>query len=164
MDNWLENVLLRMDGEATKGSADACIELANLYRNNNKPLAALAFGRKAKRLGTDIELSPLETAVDHLRSTEWSKDVAGCYRLGVELSSYPMDHSDLRKAISFLKAVITAEDAIFVGHAALCLADLLRSMGENVAEAYHYYEVAERNGSPDILFPLCEQARKTSVA
>ena len=163
MDTWLENMLLRKDDAAAKGNADACIELVNLYRNS-RPLAALAFGRKAKRLGTDIELSPLETAVDRMRSTDWSKDVAGCYRLGVELSSYPLDHNDLRKAISFLKAVIMAEDPNFVGHAALCLADLLRSMGENVAEAYQYYAVAEHNGSPDILFSLCEQARKNSVA
>ena len=162
MNTWLENVLLRLDNQAeSKGNPEACIELASLYRTE-RPLSALAYGMKAKRLVPDYELGPLQEAVERLRSSEWAADPIGCYKLGNELASYPTDASaDIRKAVAYLKTAVEAENSPCVGAAALSLADLLSSLGR--AEAYRYYRVAEENGQYDILPPPKRQA-ETSAA
>lgn len=163
MNTWLENVLLRLDSQAgSKGNPEACIELVNLYRDNH-PLSALAFGLKAARLGLDMELGPLQSAVERLRSSEWT--ALGCYRLGSELASYPRDLAETHKAVTYLKAAANDEDAECRGAAAFCLADLLSSLGGNSAECYHYFAVAESNGFSDILPPFHKaQHENTGVA
>lgn len=162
MNTWLETILLKQDAQAeSKGNLEACIELVNLYRSE-RPLSALAFGMKAKRLEPDFELAPLQEAVERLRSSEWGTDPIGCYRLGNELASYPVDTvADTRKAVAFLKAAVEAKDSPCVGAAALSLADLLSSLGRT--EAYTYYHVAEEHGFCDILPPIKPNA-ETSVA
>ncbi len=151
MNTWLEKNMLRLDNQAEgNGNPDACIELVNLYRIEY-PLSALAYGMKAKRLGTDIELGPLRARVENMRSSEWTTDPLGCYRLGNELASYPTEAADINWAVAYLKAAVEAKDSPCVGTAALSLADLLRSLGQ--IESYRYYRVAEENGQYDILPP-----------
>ena len=162
MNTWLENILVRLDNQAEgKGNPEACLELVNLY-GIARPLSALAYGMKAKRLGSEIELEPLQETVERLRSSEWGTDPIGCYRLGSELASYPADTvADTHKAVAFLKAAVEAKDSPCVGVAALSLADLLSSLGRT--EAYTYYHVAEEHGFCDILPPIKPNA-ETAVA
>lgn len=150
MSAWLENVLLQVDAAAGNGDSNACIELVNLLRDAH-PLSALSFGRKAKRLGIDIELEPLQTVVERMRPSELPLDPLGCYRLGTEVSSYPVSKDETRKAITYLKVAAEAPDFVFSGAAALCLADLLSSLGSS--ESYKYYSLAEAQGFCDILPP-----------
>lgn len=151
MNTWLESILRHLDEQAMgKGDPYACIELVNLYRYC-QPLSAFAYGLKAVRLGLEMELGPLQSAVENLRSSECT--AIGCYRLGSELASYPREAADTRKAVSYLKAAANAEDAPCCGAAALCLADLLSSIGESRAECYRYYAIAEAKGFCDILPP-----------
>ncbi|MBR6861272.1 MAG: hypothetical protein IKM73_08125 [Acidaminococcaceae bacterium] len=155
MNTWMENVLLRMDAQAEKmGDPMACLELANLYREE-RPLSALAFGLKAKRIGDpNTEISPLEAAVERLRRSDWEKDVAGCYYLGLELGSYG-DSGELKKAIGFLETVAESKDEDFAGRAAFQLAELLSSVAVKDAHyrqlAYQYYAAARKQGYYDIL-------------
>ncbi|MBQ5364906.1 MAG: hypothetical protein IIU49_02430, partial [Spirochaetales bacterium] len=93
-----------------------------------------------------------------------SKEADGCYYLGMELSSYPENHADVRKAIGYLKAVMDSDRDEHKGSAALCLADLLRSVGGSVTETYHYYQEAEKFGFPDILVPSHAQESEASAA
>lgn len=160
MNTWLEKILLRLDNQAeSKGNPEVCLELVNLYRNE-RPLSALAYALKAKRLGLDIEVSPLQATVERMRGSEWAADPIGCYRLGNELGSYPADTS-VSKAIAYLKAAVEAESSPCVGAAAFALADLLSSLHR--AEAYQYYRLAEENGYCDILPPNNPRA-ETAVA
>ena len=166
MNTWKEKVLLRLAEQAESKSdiASACLELVDYYKTE-KPLSALAFGLKARRIGGyDFEIGPLVGAVEKLRRTELNEDPVGCYRLGCELSSYPEGESDVRKAITYLKIAADADGCACAGPAALNLADFLSSIGENSTDAYRYYQRAEALGFCDILPPRRVAQRSAASA
>lgn len=169
MNTWLEKVLLDVDNRAdTKGDKAACLELVNFYRVEF-PLRALAYGLKARRLGEDIELTPLEAAVERLRPSDWSQDAIGAYKLGLEMGTYPVGTHDEEKAAAFLEVATKSDIPSLAGMASFQLAELLRTMsaanGNYRQHAYYYYERAKQFGVYDLLYfdaPRSQEAEQSA--
>lgn len=153
MNDWIEKALIILDQTSKNGDRAACLELANHYHEKGRPLAALAYAKKANRLGYKMELGPLEAEVHATRENEWDKDPIGAYKLGCELGSYSTDRTELYRAVSYLKTAVNSGSTQIVGPAALFAADLLRSLAPESSEAYQFYKIANEAGFPDLLPP-----------
>lgn len=136
--------LLKENGD----DGDACVHLCTLYQKMRRPISALAFGLRAKRLGREITEDTLNRLQQKLMNHPISairEDPVGSRVLGLE---YARHEKTLNAGVYFLREVADSSND---GVVALQLADILCfQVGDHVL-ANTYYAIAARQSNPDLV-------------
>lgn len=142
-----ENLLMELLKE-NGDDGDVCVQLCTLYQKLRRPISALAFGLRAKRLGWEILEETLNRLQQKLMNHPISairEDPVGSRVLGLE---YARNEKTLNAGVYFLREVADSSND---GAVALQLADILCFQTKDLALANMYYAMAARQRNPDLV-------------
>lgn len=152
-----EALLLELECSENKlRASEACVLLGELYTRVRKPISAFGYMVRQKILKGKVDEQEILSIVEAVQKTAIHagiEDPHGCYVLGWSLAEINNEELAARAQYFLQLAVEHGGDAMYVGLAALRLAELLDT-GEYNRDNRHlvlfYQNIAAAHGNPDV--------------
>lgn len=152
-----EVILLKLEGEYD--IPEICLELWELYRLARKPLSAMGYMMRSKRLGASIPAKSIDAVWHYIEkmdvNTATAADPHGAFVLGCEAS---LIEDKYNIAIWLLQEAVDNGSGGYVGIAALRLSELFDMHGD-CELAKEYADKSAKCGYPPVLINKSVQER-----